>query len=212
VYYPLGQATTELSEDAASVLHEIAGEGEVRPIPAVPPGEAALYLESAGKAYAMVRYLEIRPGRWTRISSSTCVTMPGSEAEGPDPLVVSFLAPLGRPAAWVSLGAEDGEAIHGSYCWFGSDFSGCVDNRLSPEWFTNLLQVPQGTELIVNGTARRIEGAIAMLESLHEPFARLDVGDGSALLDVAPGRYVISFEAIWPEGDVPIHVGIEIVD
>lgn len=211
VYYPLGQVSTDLTEDAASVLHEIAGEGEIRPIPAVPPGQAALFLERDGKAYAVVRYLEIRPGRWVRISSSTCVTMPGREALGPDPLVVTFLATLDRPTAWVRFGDETGEAVVGSYCWHGSDFAGCIDTApLSPERFSDLLPVPQGTQLIVNGTAKRIDGSIATLDSPYEAVATLDVGDGSARLDVAPGRYVLSFEAIWPEGGVPIFVGIEI--
>jgi len=109
------------------------------------------------------------------------------------------------PTAILALGDEAVEGAPGSYCWNGTDK--CVDT-VAPE-FTDFLVVPRGTELVVRGTAERVDGSLG--ETWDQPGVTLDLADGSATLDAGPSKYVLSFVAHWPQGDVPFFFGIEII-
>lgn len=109
------------------------------------------------------------------------------------------------PTAILVLGDETVKGTEGSYCWDGT--TKCVDT-VAPE-FTDFLAVPRGTELLVRGTAESVDGSLG--KTWDQPGVRLDLARGSAMLDAKPSKYVLSFVAHWPEGDVPFYFGVEIV-
>ena len=117
------------------------------------------------------------------------------------------------PTAMLVLGDEAVEGMFGSYCWFtGNEFTGnerCIDT-VAPE-FTDFLAVPRGSELVVRGTAESVAGSLGETKLPFEPVVKLDLADGSAVLDAEPAKYVLSFVAHWPQGNVPFYFAVEIV-
>jgi hypothetical protein len=110
------------------------------------------------------------------------------------------------------------EGATGSYCWAQPDDVYCVDTYIPRQMDKFLaisrgseLFVSQGSELIVQGTAESVEGSLADPASPLEPVATLDLMDGSAPLNAAPGRYLLLLVAHWPQGDVPFYFAVEVV-
>jgi len=128
--------------------------------------------------------------------------------ESADQVIVTFTTtgPESElPTAILVLGDETVKGTEGSYCWNGT--TKCVDT-VPPE-FADFLVVPRGSELLVRGTAESVDGSLG--KTWDQPGVKLDLADGSATLDAEPAKYVLSFVAHWPQGNVPFFFPIEIV-
>lgn len=152
-------------------------------------------------------------------SASTRTALPTGEVPpGHDRLLVTFTAQDDGPHAVAHFRGESHEAFVASHCW-SFEPSGtppvtpkmCVDTLASSAAnLSPLLEVPQGTDLVVNGTPSSIKGSIARLRTPFHPIATFDLADGNAVLGQEPGEYIASFFASWPQGDVAFFVGVEI--
>lgn len=111
------------------------------------------------------------------------------------------------PTAILVLGDETVKGTAGSYCWSTGNAERCVD-KVAPE-FSDFLVVPRGSELLVRGTAESVDGSLG--KTWDQPGVKLDLARGSATLDAEPAKYVLSFVAHWPQGDVPFFFAVEIV-
>jgi len=122
-----------------------------------------------------------------------------------------------RAEAEARFGEETSQAFVGSHCWSSTEEDGigsvlCVDTvaptagNLRP-----VLQVPQGTELWVEGSARSVKCFMGWLRSPLDTMARIEMTEGRAVLDQEPGEYALECSATWPRGGVPFFFGIEIM-
>jgi hypothetical protein len=152
-------------------------------------------------------------------SVSTPTPLPtGEVSPSEDDLVVTFAADADGPHAVAGYRGQTRQAFVASHCWTFEP-SGeppvtpvmCVDTvGPSAETLPPMLEVPSGTELVIEGTATVVDGSIARLPRPFHPIATLDLTDGTAVLVQQPGEYVLSFFATWPQGDVPFFVGVAI--
>lgn len=89
----------------------------------------------------------------------------------------------------------------------------CVDTFApTVDDLASMLDVPQGTGLVVEGTAKTVRCWIARFESMDDIITTLETEDGRrATLGQPPGRYVIHCDARWRQGRVPFDFGTRIV-
>ena len=81
----------------------------------------------------------------------------------------------------------------------------------APE-LTAFIRIPEGTELVVEGTTESVQGELGQAEPFpFERLARFDLSSGRAVLDAPPGRYALTIDAAWLDGELPFYFGIEIV-
>lgn len=122
-------------------------------------------------------------------------------------LTLSETGPDGDfPSATLSFDGQTQQGQIGSGSWKGAIFD------VSTPELTGFVRIPEGTELIVEGTAGSVQGELGQAEPYpFERLARLDLSSGRAVLDAAPGRYALTIDATWPDGELPFSFGIEIV-
>lgn len=146
----------------------------------------------------------------------------GTEEDPPEPpqaepLVVTFTAG-DRPGAEARFGDQTRGAFVGSHCWArpaegGTTVLMCADtvtptaSDLQP-----LLEVPQGTELVAEGTGKHVGCFVGLLQDPKLHMEGIEMTDRHAVLAQQPGEYALECLASWPHGDdVPFLFGIEIV-
>lgn len=144
----------------------------------------------------------------------------GGEQLGPDPavpqgVVVNFEATAQQNGARGTLtsGDQSSHGSIGSHCWTFRGGTGCAD-AIPPSFTpTEFVTVERGSTLTVTGDANAVAGEIDRDGSF--PFDRVDdfgtITD-PILLDQPAGRYVLSFNAHFDQGDVPFFFPIEIVE
>lgn len=131
-------------------------------------------------------------------------------------LVLTFTA-TDRPTAESRFGGESRDAFVMSHCWGKPSEEEpvttvyCVDTVApSAEHLSPPLEVPRGTELLVDGNASSVQCSLAPMSSPLDPEVDLELTGGAAPLDQEPGTYALGCFASWPQGDVPFYFGIEI--
>lgn len=132
------------------------------------------------------------------------------------PLVLTFTAG-DEASATARTGDQTRRAFVESHCWTtatGDDTSmtRCVDTVMltARDLAPKLLTVARGTELRIEGTAERVRCTLGPARSLYRNMARLEIVDGAAVLDRHPGMYALRCLAVWPQGDVPFVLAVEI--
>lgn len=113
------------------------------------------------------------------------------------------------PAAVLRVGASTQQGKLSDFLWEGAN----VSMPTVPD-VRKFIQVPEGSELVIQGTATSVAADLGDPAQRYplEKVRSLDLEDGTAMLDVTPGRYVLILVAHWPQGSVPFYFGIEIVE
>lgn len=150
--------------------------------------------------------------------TATCTSSGSGSGKDPSPrpsgtehLVVAFT--IGDHAkAEARFGEETRKPYVGSHCWKDKPRFRCVD-KFGPTAgdLRTVLQVPQGTELRIEGSAKRVRCFIGWLRPQLDTMARIEMTNGRAVLDQEPGKHALECIAVWPQGDVPFSLGIEIM-
>ena len=144
----------------------------------------------------------------------------GGEQLGPAPavlqgVVVNFVATDQQNGARGTLtsGDQTSDGFIGSHCWTFPGGTGCADT-VAPSFVPNaFVPVERGSTLTVTGDANPVTGEIDRDGPF--PFDRVeDFGTitDPIVLDQPAGRYVLSFNAHFDQGDVPFYFPIEIVE
>jgi len=110
------------------------------------------------------------------------------------------------PSASLTFEGRTQDAAFSSFGWANS-----IYDTATPE-LNDFLAIPRGSELVVEGTAESVTGELG--DPGRFPFERiegLDLSTGRMTLDAELGRYVLTFQATWPQGTIPFYFGIEIV-
>ena len=106
------------------------------------------------------------------------------------------------PSANLTFDERTQEGTVSSFGW-----GGAIHDTVSPD-VNDFLAIPRGSELVVGGTAQSVTGELE--DPRGFPFERiegLDLSLAHATLDAEPGRYVLTFQAKWPQGTVPFYFG-----
>jgi hypothetical protein len=133
----------------------------------------------------------------------------------PPGIVVNFVATARQNGARGTLTSGD-QTTHGfigSHCWTFGGGGGCGDT-VAPSFAPGeFVTVGRGAVLTVSGDASRVDGEL----DRDGPFPFDKVEDFGAIsdpivLDQPAGRYVLSLNAHFDQGDVPFYFPIEIVE
>ena len=177
---------------------------EARPPRAQRPDSAGKRLLAAAVALAV-----FAAGGWLAWSALSGAR-DDQQPVGPEPgrVTATFDVKTGEhfPSANLTFDGRTQEGTASSFDWGGGIYDTVV-----PE-VNGFLAIPRGSELVVDGTAQSVTGQLE--DPRGFPFERiegLDLSSGRATLDAEPGRYVLMFQAMWPQGTIPFYFGIEIV-
>jgi hypothetical protein len=174
-------------------------------------GVVALVVFAAAGTFA---WRALRPGESERVpvgpaQPRATVTFLGSDPEYP-----------GYPSASLTFEGETRAGQVSSYGWDGA----IIDTEIPA--YVDPLELPAGALLEIAGDASSVEGEIRVVMGVEESppvsapeagfpwelYTPLDLTSNETALDLPPGRYVLAFEATWPEGTAPFYFPIEIAD
>ncbi|MEX0984854.1 MAG: PASTA domain-containing protein [Actinomycetota bacterium] len=133
----------------------------------------------------------------------------------PEPAVITLEARDAGPEITLTFGGDEAGQQCMSYGWEmggGSSIFDCVLGDFSQADF---LPIPQGRELTVVNPDGADPIDLWIVEDSSWPGSIVERGEPlrpEGLSSIGPGRYVITVEASWPQGDVTNYFAVEIVD
>jgi hypothetical protein len=120
-------------------------------------------------------------------------------------------------AAVLTFEGQRQKGTEGSNCWTNAYVTRCGDTTPDVQAPDSFVTVPSGTKLVITGDAKKAEGLVATVIR-HGPgqvelqvVQRLDLSNGSDVIDVTPGRYTLEIDGTWKQGTVPFYFGIRVV-
>lgn len=143
----------------------------------------------------------------------------GSPSPTPSPthgadVTLTLIAASEGPVARLTGRGGEVEAAPFTACWTMPDGSLCSDGfPTAPEAF---LEVPQGSTIGVAGDADTVTAGVARFRRgevgvLIQEVRDLPLEDGTAIIDVDPGDYVLQVFATFEQGDGSFALGLRVL-